>query len=368
MSDRPQLLLTPGPLSTSDRTRGAMMRDWGSRDPAFIVLTRHVSDRIATLAGGGDTHRCVLLQGSGTFGLEAAAATFIPPSGHVLVLANGAYCQRMAKIAETVGRHVSIYETPEDMPPDPAEVGRLLGDDDTISHVAMVHCETTSGILNPLAEIAEVVRSAERSLIVDAISSFGGIPLDVNETPVDVLIASSNKCLEGAPGLVFAVVRNEVLAASEGNAASVVLDLHAQAAGFEKSGEWRFTPPTHVVAALDAALEQLDEEGGIAGRHARYRENCDVLVDGMTALGFRLYLSHNLQSPIIVTFDTPDDPNFDFDRFYTGLQDHGFTIYPGKLTKAESFRIGCIGQVFKTDMQAAVRAVDTVMKEIGVSL
>ena len=210
-----------------------MQRDWGSRDPAFIALTQRVRDRITALAGGADTHRCVLLQGSGTFGLEAAAATFIPPEGHVLVLANGAYCQRMANIAETVGRRVSIYETAEDAPPDPADVARLLDADETIGHVAMVHCETTSGILNPLAEIAEVVRLAGRSLIVDAMSSFGGLPLDVNETPVDVLIASSNKCLEGTPGLVFAVVRNDVLAASAGNAASVVLDLHAQAAGFE---------------------------------------------------------------------------------------------------------------------------------------
>lgn len=232
MPERPQLLLTPGPLTTSERTREAMQHDWGSRNPAFIALTQRVRDRIAALAGGGDTHSCILLRGSVTFGLEASAATFIPPEGHVLVLANGAYCLRMAKIAETVGRRVSLYETAEDTPPDPARVAQLLESDETISHVAMVHCETTSGILNPLAEIAEVVRSAGRSLMVDAMSSFGGIPLDINETPVDVLIASSNKCLEGTPGIVFTIVRNEILAVSEGNAGSVVLDLHAQAAGF----------------------------------------------------------------------------------------------------------------------------------------
>ncbi|MGB0630334.1 MAG: 2-aminoethylphosphonate--pyruvate transaminase [Alphaproteobacteria bacterium] len=368
MPEKSQLLLTPGPLTTSERTRAAMLRDWGSRDPAFIELTRLVRDRIADIAGGGDTHTCVLLQGSGTFGLEAASATFIPPDGHVLVLANGAYCQRMAKIAETLGRRVSMYETAEDTPPDPEAVKRLLDGDGTIRHVAMVHCETTSGILNPLAEIAEIVHGAGRLLIVDAMSSFGGIPLDVNATPVDVLISSSNKCLEGVPGVVFAVVRDDVLAASQGNAPSVVLDLHAQAAGFEKSGEWRFTPPTQVIAALDAALEQLEEEGGVAGRYARYRENCDVLVDGMTALGFRTFLSHNLQAPIIVTFDTPGDPAFDFDRFYTGLQAHGFTIYPGKLTQANSFRIGCIGQVFPDDMRRAVAAVSDVIGEMGVRL
>ena len=367
MADRKQLLLTPGPLTTSDATRNAMLQDWGSRDPAFIALTRRVRDGITEIAGGVDTHSCVLLQGSGTYGLEAAMATFVPPVGHVLVLANGAYCHRIAAICEILGRKVEIYETGEDTPPDPADVDRRLAADDSITHVVMVHCETTSGILNPLAEIAEVVAARGRSLMVDAMSSFGAIPIDVNATPIDVVISSSNKCLEGVPGIAFVVARNEVLAASEGNAPSMVLDLHAQAAGFEKSGEWRFTPPTHVVAALAAALDQLHDEGGVAARNARYSENCSILVDGMTAMGFRTYLSHNLQAPIIVTFHTPDDPAFDFRQFYDGLQHRGFTIYPGKLTQADSFRIGCIGQVFPDDMRAALAAVAEMRAEMGMT-
>ena len=368
MTNRKQLLLTPGPLTTSAATRQAMQRDWGSRDPAFIELTRRTRARIAALAGGADTHACVLLQGSGTYGLEAAMATFVPPGGHVLVLANGAYCHRIATICEILGRTVEIYETGEDTPPDPAEVARRLAADESIGHVAMVHCETTSGILNPLADIAEIVADANRSLMVDAMSSFGAIPIDVNETPVDVVISSSNKCLEGVPGIAFVVARREVLAASAGNASSMVLDLQAQAAGFEKSGEWRFTPPTHVVAALDAALDQLEDEGGVAARNARYSENCSILVDGMTAMGFRTYLSHNLQAPIIVTFHTPEGAAFDFPAFYAGLQDRGFTIYPGKLTKIDSFRIGCIGQVFPDDMRAAVAAVTEVVADMGLKL
>jgi 2-aminoethylphosphonate-pyruvate transaminase len=368
MTVREQLLLTPGPLTTSAATRQAMQRDWGSRDPAFIELTRRIRTRIADIAGGADTHSCVLLQGSGTYGLEAAMATFVPPGGHVLVLANGAYCHRIASICEILGRKVEIYETGEDTPPDPAEVAQRLAADDTIGHVVMVHCETTSGILNPLAEVARVVAAADRSLMVDAMSSFGAIPIDVNETPVDVVISSSNKCLEGVPGLAFAIASNDVLAASAGNAPSMVLDLYAQAAGFDKSGEWRFTPPTHVVAALDSALDQLEEEGGVAARNARYRENCAILVDGMGALGFQTYLSHNLQAPIIVTFHTPQDAAFDFQAFYAGLQDRGFTIYPGKLTKADSFRIGCIGQVFPEDMRAAVAAVGEIIADMGVSV
>tara|TARA_R110000868_G_scaffold50260_4_gene160811 strand:- start:12390 stop:13496 length:1107 start_codon:yes stop_codon:yes gene_type:complete len=368
MTDREPLLLTPGPLTTSAATRQAMQRDWGSRDPAFIELTRHTRTRLAALVGGADTHSCILLQGSGTYGLEAAMATFVPPGGHVLVLANGAYCHRIAAICEILGRRVEIYETGEDTPPDPAVVAKRLAEDETIGHVVMVHCETTSGILNPLADVAEVVAAAGRSLLVDAMSSFGAIPIDVNKTPVDVVISSSNKCLEGVPGIAFAIARHDVLAASAGNAPSMVLDLHAQEAGFEKSGEWRFTPPTHVVAALDSALAQLDEEGGVAARNTRYSENCSVLVDGMSALGFRTYLSHNLQAPIIVTFHSPEDPAFDFPAFYAGLQQRGFTIYPGKLTKVDSFRIGCIGQVFPEDMRAAVAAVGEIVADMGVAV
>jgi 2-aminoethylphosphonate-pyruvate transaminase len=232
----------------------------------------------------------------------------------------------------------------------------------------MVHCETTSGILNPLAEIAAVVADHDRSLMVDAMSSFGALPIDVNASPIDVVISSSNKCLEGVPGIAFALARYTVLAAAAGNAPSMVLDLQAQAAGFDKSGEWRFTPPTHVVAALDAALDQLEDEGGVAARGARYAENCAILVDGMTALGFRTYLSHNLQAPIIVTFHTPDDPGFDFARFYDGLQQRGFTIYPGKLTKADSFRIGCIGQVFPDDIRRAIAVIGELVAEMEINL
>jgi 2-aminoethylphosphonate-pyruvate transaminase len=368
MTDREQLLLTPGPLTTSAATRKAMLRDWGSRDPAFIELTRRIRTRIADIAGGAETHSCILLQGSGTYGLEAAMATFVPPGGRVLVLANGAYCHRIAAICGILGRPTELYETDENVPPDPAAVARILAADETIGHVVMVHCETTSGILNPLAEIAAVVADHDRSLMVDAMSSFGALPIDVNASPIDVVISSSNKCLEGVPGIAFALARYTVLAAAAGNAPSMVLDLQAQAAGFDKSGEWRFTPPTHVVAALDAALDQLEDEGGVAARGARYAENCAILVDGMTALGFRTYLSHNLQAPIIVTFHTPDDPGFDFARFYDGLQQRGFTIYPGKLTKADSFRIGCIGQVFPDDMRRAIAVIGELVAEMETNL
>lgn len=365
MITRPPLLLTPGPLTTSAETRDALLKDWGSRDPAFVALTRRVRERVADIAGGAATHSCVPIQGSGTYGLEAALGTFVPKGGRVLVLANGAYCQRIASILTLLGREPVLCETAEDTPPDPAEVARRLEADPSLKHVAMVHCETTSGILNPVDEVAAVVARHGRSLILDSMSAFGALPLDMAKEPVDVMISSSNKCLEGVPGLAFIVARTELLEAAAGNSPSMALDLHAQWAGFEKSGEWRFTPPTHVVAALGAALDQFEAEGGVAGRGARYRENCRILVDGMRAMGFRTYLPDELQAPIIVTFHTPEDPAFVFRTFYDALQARGFIIYPGKLTKIDSFRIGCIGQVMPDDMRAAVAAVGEVMAEMG---
>ena len=366
MTRQTQLLLTPGPLTTSPQTKEAMLEDWGSRDPAFIALTRSVRERIAAIAGGTGTHSCIPLQGSGTYGLEAAMGTFVPAVARVLILANGAYCHRIAAICRILGREVEIYETGEDTPPDPAEVARRLADDPALGHVVMVHCETTSGILNPLAEVASVAAAAGRSLIVDSMSAFGALPVDVAALPVDVLISSSNKCLEGVPGLAFVVASNAALSKAAGNAPSMALDLHAQWQGFEKSGEWRFTPPTQVLAALSAALDQFEAEGGVGGRGARYAENCRILIDGMRALGFRTYLDDGLQAPIIVTFHTPTDPAFDFPKFYDALQARGFTIYPGKLTKIDSFRIGCIGQVMPDDMRTAVAAVGEVIAEMGV--
>ena len=367
MTARSPLLLTPGPLTTSPKTREAMLVDWGSRDPAFIALTRGVRERIVGIANGNGngTHVCVPVQGSGTYGIEAALGTFVPHGARVLVLANGAYCHRIARILETLGRAPVLYETPEDTPPDPAEVGRRLAADPSLGHVAIVHCETTSGIRNPLEEVAAVVAEHGRSLFVDSMSAFGALPLDLAKIRADVVVASSNKCLEGVPGLAFAVVRRETMEASAGNSPSIALDLHAQWVGFEKTGEWRFTPPTHVVAALAAAIDQFEAEGGVAARGARYGENCRILVEGMRAMGFRTYLPDELQAPIIVTFHTPADPAFVFPRFYDLLGKRGFTIYPGKLTKIDSFRIGCIGQVMADDMRQAVAAVGEAMAELG---
>ncbi len=351
----PPLLLTPGPLTTDPAVRQAMLRDWGSRDPGFIALTAELRARLLAVAHGRDSHVAVPIQGSGTFVLEAAVGSLLGPGDKLLVLVNGAYGERMANIAQRLGRAVAILRWEEDQPVDPGAVARALAADAAITHVALVHCETTSGILNPLAPVAEVVAKAGCKLLLDAMSSFGALPIDLRVHPIAAVLASSNKCLEGAPGLAFALVARDELTAHEGHSVSMSLDLHAQWRGLEANGQWRFTPPVQVVAALVEALRLLEAEGGPEARLRRYRDNLDTLIDGAAALGLRLFLDRRFQAPIIATFHLPDG-GFDFEAFYDALARRGFVIYPGKLTRAPSFRIGCIGAVRPADFQRLVAA------------
>ena len=354
------LLLTPGPLTTSDATRAALGRDWGSRDDDFIALTGRLRSRLAALAGGADTHETVLLAGSGRFAVEAALGTLVPRDGRALVLVNGAYGRRMVEILRRIGRDHAVLEWDEDHAVDPDAVDRALSADGTITDVAVVQCETTSGLLNPVEQVADVVRRHGRRLLVDAMSAFGALPIDASRLGLCAVMASSNKGLEGVPGISFVVAERSHLARCAGNAHSLSLDLHAQAEGFRSNGQWRFTPPVQVAAALDSALDQLDAEGGVAARGARYARLHRMLVDGMEALGFRCFLPPELQAPIIVTFRDPGPP-FDFGTFYACLQERGIVLYPGKLTREPSFRIGCIGAIDAADMRRVLEAIEAVM-------
>ncbi|MBV8095879.1 MAG: 2-aminoethylphosphonate--pyruvate transaminase [Acetobacteraceae bacterium] len=352
-----QLLLTPGPLTTSPRTRAAMLRDWGSRDEDFIALTARVRERLLALAGAEQTHAAVLIQGSGTFAIEAMLHTLMPRTGRLLALVNGAYGRRMADIARRLGRDLAVLEAAENCIIGPEQVARILAGDSRISDVALVHCETTTGLLNPAEEIARIVTNEGRRFLLDAMSSFGALPLQPVARLGGSIAASANKCLEGAPGVAFVLAERAWLGHCEGQAQSLSLDLHAQWRFFESSGQWRFTPPTHILAALDAALAQLAEEGGPAERLARYRRNCAALVQGMRKLGFTTYLDDAVQAPIIVTFREPQGGWFDFQHFYRALHSAGIVIYPGKLTNDKSFRIGCIGAIDTSDIAAALEAI-----------
>ncbi len=359
-------LLTPGPLTTSESVKQAMLRDLGSRDGRFIELNRRVRERLVAIAGGAGTHECVPLQGSGTFVVEAMLGSFVPEDGKLLILVNGAYGERMVRICSYHGRTTVIQECPEDRPVAVDALDGKLAADPTITHVAAVHCETTTGILNPIGPIAEVVAARGRGLLIDAMSAYGALPLDARAVRYDALVASSNKCLEGVPGVGFCIARRGPLVAAAGNSPSLSLDLYDQWQAMESNGQWRFTPPVHCLLALERALDELDQEGGVPGRRERYRRNCEVLVEGMRALGFETLLPDDLQAPIIVTFRMPADPAFEFGAFYDRLQARGYVIYPGKLTVAESFRMGCIGRLGEAEIRGALAAVEAVLEEMGV--
>ncbi len=364
LSDK--LLFTPGPLTTSLTVKQAMLHDAGSRDPQFIALVRSIRERLLQLGGvRRDTgYEAILMQGSGTFGVEAVISSVLPRDGKLLVIINGAYGERTATMAARHNIAATLLRWDENQLPDLATIDQALESDLAITHVAVVHCETTAGILNPVARIGEIVKRHGREFIVDAMSSFGAIPLQLAEAGIDYLISSANKCIEGVPGFAFVLARREALLKTAGRARTLSLDLLAQWQGLEKDGQFRFTPPTHALLAFDQALKELEAEGGVSGRGQRYAENHRVLLEGMKALGFRPYLSPEVQSYIITTFHYPTDSGFVFAEFYQRLFDKGFVIYPGKLTKRDCFRIGNIGRIGKNEILGLLAGIRDVLKEM----
>jgi 2-aminoethylphosphonate-pyruvate transaminase len=359
-------LLTPGPLTTTPQTKEAMLHDWGSRDSKFIAINKGIRDRLLNIAGVSDTHECVPMQGSGTFVVEATLGTLLPRDGKTLVVINGAYGTRMTHMLDKMARNYVTYETAENEPPNPDDIDKLLADDETIDFVTIVHCETTAGILNPVESVAQVVAKHKRALIIDAMSAFGAIHLDPAQAPYDAVVFSANKCFEGVPGFGFAIIRRDTLERSADNAHSLSLDLYDQWKALEGGGQYRFTPPVQVICAFEQALDQFDAEGGVAGRNKRYSNNCRIVLEGLREMGFKTLLSDNLQAPIIVSVHMPADPKFVFKTFYEEMEKKGYILYPGKLTIADTFRIGCIGALDADDMKNAVEAMKKTLKEMGV--
>lgn len=360
-------LFTPGPLTTSERVKRAMLRDLGSRDAAFIRVVREIRAALLELgqAANGD-YEAVLMQGSGTFGIESVIGTVIPPHGKLLAAINGAYGRRMAVMAERLGIPTVRLSVPENQPVTAAMIAEALAADASITHAGVVHCETTTGLLNPLAGIGAAVRQAGRLLIVDAMSSFGGIAIDVPGAGIDYLVSSANKCIQGVPGFSFVLARRQPFQAAAGWARSLSLDLHAQWRGLEADGQFRFTPPTHALLAFREALAELADEGGAAARAARYARNRAVLAEGMAALGLDEYLPRELQSAIIMSYRYPAHHSFRFETFYQRLSERGLVIYPGKVSDADCFRIGCIGHLFENDFRELAAAAGEVLASMGV--
>jgi 2-aminoethylphosphonate-pyruvate transaminase len=361
-------LLTPGPLTTSRTVKHAMLADWGSRDVEFRHLVHDIRQRLLELAGAAEDTECVLMQGSGTFAIEAALGSFTGTKANrkTLVVSNGAYGQRCARILTRLRRPHMILDVGDSRAPSAAEIGSHIDANPKIATVVIVHCETTSGIINPLPDIAAVVKARDKLLIVDAMSSFGAIPIHMADMDIDVMISSANKCIEGVPGFAYVLCRRQLLEQSQGCSHSLALDLYDQWQAMETNGQFRFTPPTHTLAAFHQALMEHAAEGGVAARGARYWHNRDALVHGMRELGFRTFLSDAEAGPIIQTFLSPGDAAFRFEPFYEALRLRGYAIYPGKLTERDTFRIGTIGQVDATVMRRVVAAIGEVLAELGV--
>ena len=357
------LLLTPGPLSTSQTVREAMLQDWCTWDKDYnegvVTVIRKGLLSIANL--DESEYTSVLLQGSGTFCVEAAIGAAVTPTDKLLILANGAYGDRMAELAAYYQIQYELVSLHEAAVIDGAVASKALAQYDGITHLAMVHSETTTGLLNNIEAVAEVIKGKGITFIVDAMSSFGGVPIDIKGLGIDFLVSSANKCIQGVPGFGFVIAKREKLMATKGNARSLSLDLYAQWETMEKGGgKWRFTSPTHVVRAFDQALKELNEEGGIAARYERYKQNHRTLVAGMRGLGFKTLLADETQGCIITSFLYPTS-DFDFTDFYYKLKAQGFVIYPGKISDADTFRIGNIGDVYPSDIEKLIEAVGKMM-------
>jgi len=308
------------------------------------------------------------MQGSGTFAVESMISSLTSADSKILILINGAYGQRMKKMCTYLNRTTIDYEVAEHETHDLNKIKEIIELEADLTHVFGVYCETTSGILNPIQEIANLVAEKKLSFFIDAMSAFGALPLSCNNLQFDAVAASSNKCLEGVPGVGFVLVKNNVIKNTKGNCHSLSLDLYDQWQAMEKNKQWRFTPPTHVLAAFNQAIQEHEKEGGVEGRHKRYTNNCKIICEGMKEIGFKQLLPNDLQAPIIITFKQPENSNFDFQKFYNALSEKNFLIYPGKLTVADTFRVGCIGNLNEKDMRDTINAVKEVVHELEIKI
>lgn len=345
-------LLTPGPLTTTETVKKEMMFDHCTWDDDYKKITLTIREKLLKLAHVSEPeYTVVLMQGSGTFGVESVLTSVIGNHEKLLICANGAYGERMGDIAEHAGLNYTIYNEHYENVPSAEKVAAILKEDPEITHVSMVHSETTSGILNDIASVVKVVKAAGKTFIVDAMSSFGGVDIPVGELGIDFIISSANKCIQGVPGFSFIICNREKLMESKGKARSLSLDLYDQWKTMDKDGKWRFTSPTHVVLAFAQALKEMEEEGGIPARAKRYAENNKLLIERMAEMGIRPYIDSAHQGPIITTFFYPENHHFSFQEMYRYIKDRGYAIYPGKVTDADTFRIGNIGEIYKEDIE-----------------
>lgn len=359
-------LLTPGPLTTTDTVKQEMLFDHCTWDDDYKNITLEIRRKLLKLAHVDEKeYTVVLMQGSGTFGVESVLTSAVGPDDKLLIAANGAYGLRMGDIAKCAKLNYRMCETPYDQIPDAETIRQILAEDPSITHVSMVHSETTSGILNDIASVTKAVKAAGKTMIVDAMSSFGGVDIPVGELGIDFIVSSANKCIQGVPGFSFIICKREALARCEGQARSLSLDLYDQWKTMEADGKWRFTSPTHVVLAFSKALEEMEAEGGIEARNRRYTENNRLLIERLKSFGYEPYVGGRYQGPIITTFFYPEHKSYSFEEMYHYIKDRGYAIYPGKVTDAETFRIGNIGEIYREDIEKLCTIIENFLKEKG---
>jgi 2-aminoethylphosphonate-pyruvate transaminase len=355
-------LLTPGPLTTTEAVKKEMLFDRCTWDDEYKSITQKIRKELLDIGNvNEEDYTAVLMQGSGTFAVESVITSTVGEKDKLLIIANGAYGERIGQIAEHISLNHVIYNNEYDEHPDMDKVKEILDKDTEITHIAMVHCETTTGILNPIEDLSVIAKEYNKTLIIDAMSSFGGIPIDIKALGIDYLISSANKCIQGVPGFGFVIAKKEKLEKCKGISRSLSLDLYDQYKGMDKDGKWRFTSPTHVVAAFSKALDELKEEGGVEGRYNRYKNNNLVLRKKLKEIGIESYIEEEKQSPIITTFAFPTDA-FSFNEFYSFIKERGFVIYPGKLTDIDTFRIGNIGEIYEEDINKLCEIIEEYVK------
>ncbi|MEW9925476.1 2-aminoethylphosphonate--pyruvate transaminase [Clostridium butyricum] len=355
-------LLTPGPLTTTEAVKKEMLFDRCTWDDEYKSITQKIRKELLDIGNvNEEDYTAVLMQGSGTFAVESVITSTVGEKDKLLIIANGAYGERIGQIAEHISLNHVIYNNEYDEHPDMDKVKEILDKDTEITHIAMVHCETTTGILNPIEDLSVIAKEYNKTLIIDAMSSFGGIPIDIKALGIDYLISSANKCIQGVSGFGFVIAKKEKLEKCKGISRSLSLDLYDQYKGMDKDGKWRFTSPTHVVAAFSKALDELKEEGGVEGRYNRYKNNNLVLRKKLKEIGIESYIEEEKQSPIITTFAFPTDA-FSFNEFYSFIKERGFVIYPGKLTDVDTFRIGNIGEIYEEDINKLCEIIEEYVK------
>jgi len=367
MQIKRNILLNPGPTTTTDTVKMALVvPDICPREKEFVHVMADVRNGLLKVVNADDDYTCILFAGSGTAAMDAVINSVVPPDKKILIINNGAYGERMVKIAKAYNMGCVELKFPWTERPDLTKVEKTLEDDSKITHIAIVHHETTTGLLNPLKEMVDIARSRGKTLIADTISSFAGIPIDVRSDHMDFMISTSNKCIQSMAGVSFVLCKkSEIEKTARYPLRSFYLNLYQQYKYFEEHGEMQFTPPVQVIYALRQAIKEYFEEG-IENRYHRYCHNWKVLTHGLKDLGFRLLLKEEIHSKILTTVIEPDHERYDFDLLHDLLIERGFTIYPGKIHNNNTFRIANMGSIDHKDMEAFLEALANSMDKIGI--